>query len=108
IAPRLFSMSEMEVRKMRSQAAVDLFGERILLFSRTQTGFDVANRDVAIKRSQRSSKGRCRIPLHKDQRGALPPQDRVQPRHARGRDIGKILARLHHSQIVVWSQAENS
>src|ERR1700722_10735212 len=98
----------MEIRKMRGEAAVDLFGKRIMLLPRAQACFDMANRYVAVVRSKRRSKGRGRVSLDKEQGGAFPSQDRIESRYTRRRNVGKALSSLHHSQIIVRAQAENS
>ena len=94
--PRGFRGSEMEIRKVGRDAAIDLFRKGIILLPGAQACFDVPNRNVVVVRRERGGKRSGCIPLHKHQARAFVPQDPVEPRQAGRRHFGKALSRFHH------------
>jgi hypothetical protein len=98
----------MEIRKMRRETAVHLFGKWVVLLPSAQARFDVPNRNVMVVRSKCSREGSSRVALHKQQVWALLPKDTIEPGQARGCYIGKVLSWFHYAKIVVRPKTEDS
>ena len=87
---RGFGGCAMQSRRQRDGAPMKLFGKRRGKISGTQSGFDVHERNAAIKCRKRGSEHRCRIALRNDKCRLELVEDRVQLagyRQQNGNDI---------------------
>jgi len=77
--PRGFRGSEMEIRKVGRDAAIDLFGEGIILLLRAQACFDVPNRNVVVVRRERGGKRSGYMPCTSTKSGRSSRRTRSSP-----------------------------
>ena len=89
-----------------SELAVHLFRERRVYIPCPKAGFDVADGDLLIIRSQGTGKGRRRITVNEDQIRLFFGQDVLEAQERLRRNIVQGLALGHDVQVVIRRNPE--